>query len=246
MFTTSQYTCTIAGTKAEIVAAQALRFEVFNLELDEGLDGSYLSKLDQDQFDPVCQHLIVRDEGTGDVVGTYRFQTGIQAQENLGYYSGQEFDLQRLEPHREHVLELGRACIHRDHRNVSVLNLLWKEIAKIAKVNSLRYLIGCSSLTSQDPAFGLATYEFLKANHLVDPDLQTPPHPEFACQVEPGQAKQNRPPKIKIPKLLSAYLALGAKIGGAPAIDREFRTIDFLTILDLTHVPQRVWRRFLT
>ena len=129
MITTTQYTCSVAFRTEEITAAQALRFQVFNLEFNEGLDHSYLSNLDQDQYDAVCRQLIVRDEESGDVVGTYRFQTGEEAQLHFGYYSDQEFDLSALESKRSEVLELGRARIHRDHRNLSVLNLLWKEIA---------------------------------------------------------------------------------------------------------------------
>jgi putative hemolysin len=245
MLTTTKYRCTIATTEEEVIAAQQLRFQVFNLELEEGLEQSYLTQLDRDQYDQVCDHLIVRDDQTGAVVGTYRFQTGLKARAHFGYYSEQEFDLSTFENHRSQVLELGRACIHRDHRNLSVLNLLWKEIAQYAKRHQLRYLIGCSSLTSQDPAYGLASYQHLAKKHLVDPTLQTPPLPKFECRLKPGDNQDSNQP-VKIPKLLGAYLLLGAKIGGAPAIDREFKTIDFLTILDIESLPLKVWRRFLS
>lgn len=245
MITGTKYTCELATHPAAVRDAQALRFQVFNMELDEGLDHSYLSNLDQDEFDDVCDHLIVRDESTRIVVGTYRFQSGNTAQKHLGYYSEQEFDLQLLEPYRPQVLELGRACIHREHRNISVLNLLWREIANYAKQRSLSLLIGCSSLTSQDPDYGLAAYELLSKRHLADAKWRTPPRPEFECHPSP---RRSATPQVvpKIPKLLSAYLVLGAKIGGPPAIDREFKTIDFLTILDLDSLPLRVWRRYLS
>lgn len=244
MITTARYTCAIATTKEDVAAAQKLRFQVFNIELQEGLEQSYLTQLDQDQYDQVCDHLIVRDDQSGAVVGTYRFQSGPRAKAHFGYYSEQEFDLSCFEIHRHQVLELGRACIHRDHRHLSVLNLLWKEIAKYAKRHQLRYLIGCSSLTSQNPAYGLASYQHLAKKHLVKPALQTPPLPKFECLLNP-RVETNSTPSVKIPKLLGAYLLLGAKIGGAPALDKEFKTIDFLTILDLESLPQKVWRRFL-
>ena len=249
MTTTSRYTCHLASSESEIIAAQALRFQVFNIELEEGLDHSYLSNLDRDRFDEVCKHLIVKEDETGTVIGTYRFQSGAVAQNNHGYYSEQEFDLSNLDPYRSQVLELGRACIHRDHRNISVLNLLWKEIARYAKENGLRFLIGCSSLTSQDPSYGLATFEYLKKkNHLVSTDLETPPRSEFEC-LEPTPPPPHEPPikqAVKIPRLLGAYLLIGAKIGGPPAIDRAFKTIDFLTLLDLDSVPLKVYRRYFT
>ncbi len=245
MITTTRYICDLARSETDVEAAQRLRFEVFNLEMDEGLDHSYLSNLDRDRFDQVCEHLIVRDTQTGEVVGTYRFQTGETAQEHYGYYSEQEFDLSSFESHRALTLELGRACIHRDHRNLSVLNLLWREIAHYAKANGLRYLIGCSSLTSQDPDYGLAAFDYLRLkNHVIEASLQTPPKRDYLCRPNhEAAALDDR--LVKIPRLLNAYLLLGAKIGGPPAIDREFKTIDFLTILDLNTLPIKVWKRFL-
>ena len=245
MITTTRYTCALANSPAEVLAAQALRFQVFNLELEEGLDHSYLANLDRDKFDQVCEHLIVRDLKTGDVVGTYRFQTGTKAAAHFGYYSDQEFELGNLEPYRQEILELGRACIAREHRNHTVLNLLWKEIANQAGRCGARYLVGCSSLTSQDPVQGLATYEFLARDHLAPPSLQVSPHPDYRC-TPPSEDVSEIQHTVSIPRLLSSYLMLGAKIGGPPALDQAFKTIDFLTILDLKALPTRAWRRFLT
>jgi putative hemolysin len=221
------YRARLARAGADVQAAQALRFEVFNLELDEGLAHSYETGLDADPFDAVCDHLLVEDLNGGGVVGTYRMQTGLRAGAALGYYSEREFDFAPFEPARPQVLELGRACIHLRHRNFAVLNLLWKGIAAYAGEHGVRYLLGCSSLTSQDTATGAAAYRSL-ATHLAPPGWQTQPHPDFACPQPPLAA-----PAPRIPRLLSAYLALGAAICGPPAIDREFRTIDFLTWLDV-------------
>jgi len=244
MITTARYACELATTAADIEAAQELRFQVLNMEMDEGFDHSYLTHLDQDRYDPICSHLVVRDLDTESVVGTYRFQTGRTAARHLGYYSEQEFDFDIFEALRHEILELGRACIHRDHRNLSVLNLLWKQIAQFAKSNRSRFLIGCSSLTSQDPDYGLRAFELLSRAHLAGSDLQTRPRPGFEClPAGPGHRHPRRP--VKIPKLLRAYLSLGAKICGPPAVDREFKTIDFLTIMDLQSLTPRVWRRYL-
>jgi len=221
------YGVRLAATPAELRAAQALRFEVFNLELDEGLVESYDTGLDADPFDAVCAHLIVEDTRSGDVVGTYRLQTGRCAGQALGYYSQREFDFTPFEPMRPQILELGRACIRRDHRSFAVLNLLWKGIAAYAQAHGARYLVGCSSLTSQDAALGAAAYARL-APHLAPAAWRTRPLAAFECALEPVAAE---PPRV--PRLLSAYLALGAAICGPPAIDREFRTIDFLTWLDV-------------
>ena len=224
--TTSGYRARLATSAADLQAAQALRFEVFNLELDEGLVQSYDTGLDVDPFDAVCDHLIVEDATHGNIVGTYRLQTGRRAAEALGYYSEREFDFAPFEPMRGQIVELGRACIHRDHRTFAVLNLLWKGIAAYAREQGGRYLIGCSSLTSQDQTVGAAAYERLLPNR-APAEWRTEPRPGFVCAME---TKAATPPRI--PRLLSAYLALGAGICGPPAIDREFRTIDFLTWID--------------
>ncbi len=223
----SVYRVRLAGSAADVRAAQALRFEVFNVELDEGLVQSYETGLDQDPFDAVCEHLIVEDTSAGHVVGTYRMQTGARAQGALGYYSEREFDFMPFEPMRPQVLELGRACIDIKHRNFAVLNLLWKGIASYAQAHGARYLLGCSSLTSRDPAVGAAAHALL-ARHLAPPAWRTRPHSAFACALD-----RVATPAPRIPRLLSAYLAVGATLCGEPAIDREFGTIDFLTCLDI-------------
>ena len=221
------YRARLAQSAADLGAAQALRFEVFNMELDEGLVQSYDSGLDSDPFDAVCAHLIVEEVESGAVVGTYRMQTGREAKGGIGYYSEREFDFAPFEAQRDRILELGRACIDRRHRNFAVLNLLWKGIAAYARDQGARYLMGCSSLTSQDAAEGAAVYARLLP-HLAPAAWRTAPHADFTCSLH-----DVAPRAAHVPRLLSAYLALGACICGPPAIDREFRTIDFLTWIDV-------------
>ena len=221
------YQARLASSAADLQAAQALRFEVFNMELDEGLSQSYDTGLDVDPFDAVCDHLIVEDVSQRTVLGTYRLQTGRRAADALGYYSEREFDLGPFEAARGQIVELGRACIHREHRSFAVLNLLWKGIAAYARAHGARYLIGCSSLTTQDAAVGAAAYERLQPN-LAPAQWRTQPVPRFACALHALAV-----PAPRIPRLLSAYLSLGAAICGPPAIDCEFRTIDFLTWVDV-------------
>lgn len=222
------YRLRLADSQADLTAAQRLRFEVFNLELGEGLSQSFSTGLDADAFDAQCDHLLVEDVELGEVVGTYRLQTGARAASGLGYYSAREFDFGPFEAMRVQMLELGRACIHRRHRKLAVLNLLWKGIAAYAQQHRVRYLLGCSSLTSQDEQEGAAAYRRLAAQHLAPPAWRTVPLPEMACRTDLDAA----PPEPAIPRLLSAYLSLGAAICGPPALDREFGTIDFLTWLD--------------
>jgi len=233
------YHLRLASSEADRIAAFRLRFLVFNLELNEGLEVAYATGQDTDEFDGVCDHLIAEHKGTGKVVGTYRLQTGAMASANAGFYSEREFDFSPYKRLGSSVIELGRACVHRDHRSSEVLYLLWRGIAQYAINHSGRYLIGCSSLTSQDPAHGTAVYGAMR-EHLADPPLRTTPQPAFAM---PLMSPENA--SDKIPKLLRAYLAVGAKICGPPAIDRDFKTIDFLTLMDLETLHPRVYARFM-
>lgn len=233
------YRVRLASSGADRLAAFRLRFLVFNLELNEGLETAYATGHDVDPFDSYCDHLVVENLRTGNIVGTYRLQTAAMASANAGFYSEREFEFNPYRELGDGVIELGRACVHQDHRSYDVLYLLWRGIAQYATHCGGRYLIGCSSLTSQDPAHGAAVYGALQ-RYLVEPKLRTVPHPDFAMPgVPPGDASD------KLPKLLRTYLTVGAKICGPPAIDREFKTIDFLTLMDLKHLDPRVRARFL-
>ena len=233
------YTTRLARNLDELHAAQSLRYEVFNLELNEGLAASSATGRDEDPFDEVCDHLLVEHRPTREVVGTYRLQTGATAAAHLGYYSEQEFDFAPFESLRPEMVELGRACVHQEHRNLIVLGLLWKGIADYAQERGARYLCGCSSLTSQDAAVGAGAYAELCRQHLIPPALRTKPLPGWECSLE--HLPQDPP---KIPKLLRAYLNVGARICGPPALDRHFKTIDFLTWLDLQALPTAVRSRY--
>src|SRR5438046_10650924 len=86
------YLARLARSADEVRAAQRLRFEVFNLELNEGLAESHFTGLDIDPFDTDCQHLVVEHVPTGEIVGTYRLQTGDCAAANIGHSSERETD----------------------------------------------------------------------------------------------------------------------------------------------------------
>jgi putative hemolysin len=233
------YVARLALTEVDRAAAFRLRFVVFNLEMQEGLESAFLTGYDTDRYDEVCDHLIVESSATGEVVGTYRMQMGHVAERHFGYYSEQEFDFTPYEDLRGQIAELGRACIHRDHRSPEVLNLLWRGLARYVLVNGGRYMMGCCSLNSQDALEGHAVYASLKG-YMVPAELQTRPTVQYALPKCKGELIP-----VQAPKLLRAYLTIGAKICGPPAIDRDFRTIDFLTMLDLHTLHPRIAARFL-
>jgi len=229
----------LAESLDDLMACQRLRYLVFNCELGEGLAASARTGLDRDQFDFICDHLMVTDASSGLLVGTYRMQTGYRAKGNLGYYGEELFDFSPFEGVRAEILELGRACVHHDYRNTPVLNMLWKGIIRYAQSCGARYLIGCSSLASQNENEGVALYEELREKHLADPRFRTVPKAVHECRSSGEPASAPRPPR-----LFRAYLNISARLCGPPAIDREFKTIDFLTLVDLHGIPDRVRAHF--
>lgn len=233
------YIARLALTEQERAETFRLRFLVFNLELNEGLPSAFLDGYDKDRFDDVCDHLIVQERSTGAIVGTYRIQMGEVADRHFGYYSEQEFCFAPYEAMRSQIVELGRACIHRDHRSSEVLHLLWRGLARYSLLNGGRYMMGCCSLPSLDADLGYAIYESL-GPWMSEPALQTVATAPFRMPAKTAQI-----PDARAPKLLRAYLTIGARICSEPAIDREFKTIDFLTILDLQTLHPRVAARFL-
>lgn len=234
-----RYRVRFARSRADLERALRLRFEVFNRELGEGLAASWRTGLDADPFDAVCHHLLLIDGRDDEVVGTYRLQTAEMARER-GLYCAGEFELAGLEPILRDAVELGRACIRREHRQGSALFALWRGLAAYMAATRKRTLFGCCSLTSQDPREGLALWMQLEREGHVDERWRVPVQPSHACAVAPGSAL----PRVKLPMLFATYLRHGAKVLGGPAIDREFGTIDYLVALDLARIPARLRRFF--
>src|SRR5260370_5945948 len=237
--TTNLFRVGMAETLQDVIACQRLRYLVFNCELGAGLDSSARTGLDRDRFDFICGLLVVHDAVVGKLAGTCRMQSGYRAKGNLGYYGEEFFDFSPFEAMRGEVLELGRACVHEQYRNTNVLHMLWKGIARYAVSCGARYLIGCSSLSSQDEDAGMALYESLREKYLVESPLRTNPVEGHRCNSNSSRATPPPPPR-----LFRAYLDISARVCGPPAIDREFKTIDFLTLVDLQKLPDRVRTRF--
>lgn len=225
-----RYVARMAQSAAEIDAALQLRFAIFNLELAEGLDASFQSGRDRDQYDAICHHLLIIETESNEVVGTYRLQTMESA--SLGFYSANEFDLSHLPAGvLEQSLELGRACIAQAHRSPQVLFLLWKGLAAYLLQTRKRYMFGCCSLTSQDANEGKAVMKLLQEGGHLHKDFFVPPQKGFECFA--ADFAGNESVQASIPKLFKIYLRYGAKVCGPPAIDRMFKTIDFFVIFDL-------------
>lgn len=239
------YVVRFARSQREVEAALRLRFQVFNLELREGLEESYLTGLDEDEFDAACQHLLVAEKESGEIVGTYRLQTLESAKSGKGFYCAKEFEIEKL-PAKilAESVEIGRACIAREHRHSRVLFLLWKGIAAYLLANRKRYLFGCCSLTSQDAAEGWQAAQIIERENFLHDELFINPRENFVCETNDSADFDDQKFNRELPKLFNTYMRFGAKVCSPPAIDREFKTIDFLVIFDMTAIEEKYRKMF--
>ena len=241
----AHYSVRLAHTADEVDAALRLRFEVFNVELGEGLDASFITGRDEDQFDATCHHLIVLENESGAVVGTYRLQTLEMAGSASNFYGAGEFELGNLPlPVLAQSLEIGRACIAREHRNTRVLFLLWKGLTAYAREKHKRYLFGCCSLSSQNPAEGTLAEDLLRRENHFHPNFYILPHEKYICPTESFTGNESEKVAFELPKLFRTYLRFGAKVCSAPALDWEFKTIDFFVIFDFATMNEKYRQMF--
>lgn len=239
----SKYLVRFARNAEEIEAALKLRFEVFNLELEEGLESSFQTGRDRDEFDATCHHLIAIEQANGNVIGTYRLRTIEMTGDAEGFYSSGEFDLNHLP--REVLnqsVELGRACIAQSHRNRQVLFLLWKALALYVANKRKRFLFGCCSLTSQEAWEGNQLLRQLADGGHMHAALRVAPRSGYECKVDESEDIWSG--KVKVPRLFRTYLGIGAKVCSAPAIDRRFKTIDFFVIFDIQEMDRGTRKLF--
>jgi len=239
------YAVRFAANVGELDELLRLRFRVFNLELDEGLAQSFLTGRDLDPFDAQCHHLIVVHRPSEKIIGTYRIQTTEMARAARGFYTATEFDLSRLpEEILYAAVEVGRACIEREHRLKPVLFLLWKGLARYMRHNRRRWLIGPCSLTSQDPWDGKRALDLLVARGKLRTDLEVNAQPGFECVWGGEDPEPERAAALELPALFEMYLRYAGRVVGPPVVDREFKTIDFFVLFDVDELSERAKRIF--
>ena len=229
----------LARNSHEVFEAQRLRFKVFAEEMGATLP-SAKEEIDRDIFDKYCEHLIVRESAENKVVGTYRILSPSQAQKIGGYYAQTEFDLTRLLHLRHSLVEVGRSCVHRDHRNGATITQLWSGLAKYMQQNGHEYLIGCASISIADGGHVAASL-YRKLNRVYAAPIEYSVFPR--CPLPLDALNQYLDPPI--PPLLKGYLRLGAYICGEPAWDPEFNTADLLILLPMSRMSERYAKHFL-
>lgn len=230
-----RYRLRFARTEQDLDEILKLRFDVFNRELSEGLDRSWRTGRDRDQFDDHCHHMLVQEAGSPRIIGTYRLQTGPMAEAGAGFYSAAEYELETLPSQIvENAIELGRACIDQDFRKRQVLFLLWRGLAAYMLHNQARYFFGCCSLTSQDPSAGWQLFRQLDADGMVRHDVLVQPREQLRCE-DAGWSGE----PIPVPTLFNTYLRYQTRVISPPALDREFKTIDYLVLFDYETLDPR-------
>ena len=232
---TKRLSVALAGNAAERRAAQRLRWQVFAEELGAKLQSSEPG-IDQDIFDPYCEHLIVRDGA--EVVGTYRLLPPEGAKRIGLYYSETEFDLIRLRAIRSRMVEVGRSCIAPGYRSGSVIALLWSGLARYMLASGHGYLAGCASISLADGGRAAAAL-WSREEHLAPVEYRVTPRRKLRLQ-----EKFSSEEKAQLPPLVKGYLRAGAWICGAPALDTEFNCADFFMLLPLERIEARYARHF--
>lgn len=229
----------LARTESEVREAQKLRYKIFAEEMGARMPGKE-ERIDQDRYDYYCDHLLVRDENTNEVVGTYRILSPEQAVKAGGYYSEGEFDLSRLENLRSSLVEVGRSCVHADYRDGGVITLLWAGMAQYMVNNNYDYLIGCASISMADGGHNAANiYSTIKSDSMGPVEWRVTPICALPYEALVDQADTFAPPLIK------GYLRLGAYVCGDPAWDPDFNTADLLVLLPMSRLNKRYARHFL-
>ena len=236
-----------ARTQDDMRAAQRLRYQVFCAELGAQLPTT-LAGHDLDLFDDFCEHLLVRDSASNQVIGTYRVLTPAQAKRIGSTYSDTEFDLTRLRGIRSRMVELGRSCVHPDHRRGGVIMSLWGALFEFMQRNNLDVMVGCATVPmSMNCAHGVvhgghgaaSLWQQLQATHMAP--IQYRVTPRLALPIE----RLNTGLTVEPPALIKGYLRLGTKIMGAPAWDPHFNAADLPMILMLDDMPPRYRKHFL-
>ncbi|MEW9899346.1 GNAT family N-acyltransferase [Chitinivorax sp. PXF-14] len=229
----------LANHADEVAEAQRLRYQVFAEEMGARLPDA-ATGLDRDMYDAFCEHLLVRDDSTGEVVGTYRILSPSQARKIGNYYSESEFDLVRLGHIRNRMVEIGRSCVHPDYRSGGTITMLWAGLAEYMVRNSYEYLIGCASISMADGGHNaVGIFKQVRDKHISPVEWRA--FPRCPLPLDAIDASQD----VQLPPLIKGYLRVGALVCGEPAWDPDFNTADLLMLLPMAQMNQRYLRHFI-
>src|SRR4051812_11238029 len=245
---TPRYTLLLSTDPALVAAAQRLRHNVFTSEPGFELSGAspgFEAGLDADRFDEHCDHLLVREDNTGELVGCYRMLPPPGAIAAGGLYTATEFDVTGLDALRPSLVEMGRAVVRDDHRNGGVVLLMWAGILAYLDRCGYDYVTGCVSVPVEDsdiPGRQIrGVRDFVMRRHAAPSEYTV--HPYRPVTIGGRGLDAIAPPaRVTLPPLMRGYLRLGAQVCGEPAHDLDFGVGDFPALLD----KRRADTRYLT
>ena len=231
-------TVRLAASASDVIAAQRLRYKVFCEEM--GADLHRDDGRDVDEFDAVCEHLIVVDEALDKVVGTYRILAPWGARAVKRMYSEGEFRIDSLKPIAHEIFEVGRACIHPAYRNSGALARLWTGLGAYVRDHEVKYLAGCASVPLDSGSLNLGALRAeLMSKHLAPVGFRVEPIRGLQSLGDPAGSRP------VVPALLKGYLRLGAWVCGEPAWDPDFDSADFFVLLPIERMAPRYAQHFL-
>lgn len=234
-------------TPEELKEALRLRYQVFHREM---IGKTKPHGIDVDEFDFICDHLIIIDKKTNRIVGTYRLNCSLYSRQ---FYSAQEFHLRKILEQPGVKLELGRACIAKDYRRGFVISLLWRGIAEYMQATDASLVFGCASIKTESARQAALIYHYFGQDQRFNQELLAPPTMKFTMpNLDLWIGNLNRPLSADevteaeglIPSLCQSYLKAGAYLGGEPAYDEDFKCIDFLTILPRENLNKALWKKY--
>jgi putative hemolysin len=248
--TEPRYSLLLSTDPTLIESAQRLRYDVFSNEPGFSLTGQGVAGLDVDRFDEHCDHLLVREDNSGELVGCYRMLSPTGAIAAGGLYTATEFDIRALDSLRPSLVEMGRAVVRNDHRNGAVVLLMWAGILAYLDRCGYDYVTGCVSVPIEGDAGDggppgtqiRGVRDFVLRRHAAPPEYRV--HPRRPVVIDGRRLDEiPAPARPAIPPLMRGYLRLGARICGEPAYDADFRVGDFPALLDKRHADTRYLRR---
>ncbi len=246
-----RYSLLLSTDPSMVEAAQRLRYDVFTSTPGFALPGAE-ERRDVDRFDEYCDHLLVRDDATGELVGCYRMLAPAGAIAAGGLYTETEFDIRAFDPLRPSLVEMGRAVVRDGHRNGGVVLLMWAGILAYLDRYDYDYVTGCVSVPiggeSDDPGAQApgsqlrGVRDFILGRHAAPPEYTVHPHRPVVVDGTPiGDIPA--PPRPSVPALMRGYLRLGAQVCGEPAHDPDFGVGDFCVLLDKRRADTRYLKR---
>lgn len=240
-FSNDRYTVRLAENRREVESALRLRYDVFNIEMGGREAAVGETRLEFDAYDLKCRHLIVVSNETRETVGTYRLSSIETAHSIYGFYSANEFTIENLPSEvLQEGIEIGRACIAREHRNTKVLFLLWKALLAHLEQSDKRYFFGCCSIFTKDATLGLKAYrQLIQDGYIHETFRVNPCHSGLSLLDDDVD-----PANIELPALFKMYLRIGARVCGPPMVDREFGSIDFFVVFDVRDLNPKYQKMF--